>query len=131
MSKTKPKAQGPRASGTQDQKTKRKPSTDKTTQGQASPPPRTTKDTDKSQSVPLVKTTTPQDLEGNIQPASRGAPSIVPHDGTEKHPSVLEGAKIGDRDSAGLKPPADTEPSPSMFQKLTLRTRQPNLSLLE
>ena len=76
--KTKPKAQGPEASGTQASKPKRRPKPKTVTHDQAPPPPGTTKVTDKSQSVSLVHTTTPKDLEGNIQPASRGVPSTFP-----------------------------------------------------
>lgn len=78
MPKTKPKAQGPGASGTQASKPKRKPKSDTATHGQVPPPSGTTKGTGKSQSGSLVHTTAPKDLEGNIQPASRGSPSTFP-----------------------------------------------------
>ena len=53
--------------------------------------------------------------------------SHVSSDATDTNPSVAEGT-TGDKDSGGLKPPADMEPTPPMelriFRKLTLRTRQ-------
>jgi hypothetical protein len=147
--KSKPKAQGSEASGTQASKPKRRPKSKKVTSDQAPPPPGTTKVTDKSQSVSLVHMTTPKDPEGNIQPAGRGATftfpanvsgtsqlesqggaapkysigqhqpvgtgglniSLIPKDATEAHLSVFEGV-IGDKDSEGLKPPTDMEPTP-------------------
>ena len=60
----------------------------------------TSKGTDTSQSVSLVPQTTPQDPEGNKQPAGRGAPSTTPSDGTEKHTSGPEG-KTSPKDSEG------------------------------
>ena len=62
--------------------------------------------------MPLVPTTTLQDLEGNIQPASRGAPSTVPSDGTGQNPPVPKGI-IGDKDSGSRQLLPDIEPTPN------------------
>nr|GEZ13655.1 hypothetical protein [Tanacetum cinerariifolium] len=65
--------------------------------------------TRKSQPLPEGITTDPKDLEGNVQPMDKGLPFMVSDEGTVKTTPCPEGP-CGDKDSEGLKPPADMEP---------------------
>ncbi|GJY53406.1 hypothetical protein Tco_0445070 [Tanacetum coccineum] len=63
----------------------------------------------KSQPLPESTTTDPKDSRGNVQPADKGLTSMSFDDGTVKTTPLPEGPR-GDKDSEGLKPPADMEP---------------------
>ncbi|GJZ48413.1 hypothetical protein Tco_0602245 [Tanacetum coccineum] len=63
----------------------------------------------KSQPLPESTITDPKDSGGNVQPADKGLPSMSSDDSTVKTTLLPEGPR-GDKDSKGLKPPADMEP---------------------
>ncbi|GJW82716.1 hypothetical protein Tco_0155861 [Tanacetum coccineum] len=65
--------------------------------------------TPKSQPLPEGTTTNPKDSRGNIQPTNKGLPSTDSKDGVVKTTTFTKGPR-GDKDSEGLKPPADMEP---------------------
>ncbi|GKC61726.1 hypothetical protein Tco_1089324, partial [Tanacetum coccineum] len=54
-------------------------------------------------------TTDPKYSGGNVQPADKGLPSMIYDDGMVKTTPLPEELR-GDKDSEGLKPPADMEP---------------------
>ncbi|GJV74544.1 hypothetical protein Tco_1506128 [Tanacetum coccineum] len=65
--------------------------------------------TRKLQLFPEGKKFDPKDSVGNIQPIDTGLPSTVSDEGATKTTPLPEGPR-GDKDSGGLKPPADMEP---------------------
>ncbi|GJW89021.1 hypothetical protein Tco_0164361 [Tanacetum coccineum] len=67
-----------------------------------------TKGIRKSQPLPESTTTDPKDSGGNVQPADKGLPSTAFDEGMVKTTPLPEGPRR-DKDSEGLKPPADME----------------------
>ncbi|GKB84301.1 hypothetical protein Tco_0956573 [Tanacetum coccineum] len=65
--------------------------------------------TRKSQPLPESTTINPKDSGGNVQLADKGLPSTDFDEGMVKTTPLPEGPR-GDKDSKGLKPPADMEP---------------------
>ncbi|GKA56758.1 hypothetical protein Tco_0755830 [Tanacetum coccineum] len=65
--------------------------------------------TRKSQLLPEGKKYNPKDSMGNKQPIDTGLPSTIFYEGTVTTMSLPKGPH-GDKDSEGLKPPADMEP---------------------
>nr|GEV48607.1 retrovirus-related Pol polyprotein from transposon TNT 1-94 [Tanacetum cinerariifolium] len=65
--------------------------------------------TRKSKHFPEGTNIDPRDSEGNVQPADRGLPFMASDKGAVKTMSFPEGPR-GEKDSEGLKPPADIEP---------------------
>ncbi|GKB59697.1 hypothetical protein Tco_0915883 [Tanacetum coccineum] len=76
--------------------------------------------TRKSQPLPESTTINPKDSGGNVQPAEKGLPSTASDEGMVKTTPLPEGPR-GDKDSKGLKPPADMEPLTNPIAD-TLRT---------
>ncbi|GKB15642.1 zinc finger, CCHC-type containing protein [Tanacetum coccineum] len=64
--------------------------------------------TRKSQPLPESTTIDPKDSGGNVQPADKGLPSMAYNEGMVKTKPLHEGT-LRDKDSEGLKPPADME----------------------
>ncbi|GKA02591.1 hypothetical protein Tco_0675372 [Tanacetum coccineum] len=65
--------------------------------------------TRKSQPLPEGTNIDPKDSWGKVQPTDRGFPSMASNEGTAKTTPFPERPR-GDKDSEGLKPPADKEP---------------------
>nr|GEX24202.1 retrovirus-related Pol polyprotein from transposon TNT 1-94 [Tanacetum cinerariifolium] len=113
---TLPSSQGPKAPGSLPQKRK-KPKSKKTPtetmrniQLTSTGFPSTLDDgTRKSKHFPEGTNIDPRDSGGNVQPADRGLPFMAFDKGAVKTMSFPEGPR-GEKDSEGLKPPADIEP---------------------
>ncbi|GJV11273.1 putative ribonuclease H-like domain-containing protein [Tanacetum coccineum] len=98
---------GPKAPGSLTQKWK-KPKSKKTPSETMVTPPKPTEGSEQSHSVSSGTVPDPQDLKRNIQLAGTRLPSTL-NGGTRKSQLLLEGP-CRDKDSEGLKPPADMEP---------------------
>nr|GEV74870.1 protein reduced wall acetylation 4-like [Tanacetum cinerariifolium] len=98
-------------------KSKKKPKSKKPpTEAKVTPPPNPTEASEQSHSVSSGNVPDPQDLEknkqlavGNKQPIDTGLPSTISDECTVKTTPLPERPR-GDKDSEGLKPPADMEP---------------------
>ncbi|GJS04155.1 hypothetical protein Tco_0320663 [Tanacetum coccineum] len=113
MTPTLPKSQGLEDSGALSKK-RNKPKSRKTTpKTQVTPSSVPTEDSEKTQPVfsrQTGTTTDPKDSWGNDLSVDKGLPSTIPDEGTSKIQPLSEGPH-GDKDSEGLKPPADMKPS--------------------
>ncbi|GJW24002.1 retrovirus-related pol polyprotein from transposon TNT 1-94 [Tanacetum coccineum] len=113
---TLPKSHGPKASGVLSKK-RQKPKSKKTpTETKVTPSTRPMEGSEKSHLVSLSNVPNPRDPErniqlagGNVQPTDKGLPSMISDKGTAKTTLLPKGPHV-DKDSEGLKPPADMEP---------------------
>ncbi|GKB83919.1 hypothetical protein Tco_0950814 [Tanacetum coccineum] len=114
---TLPQSKGPEASESlphkrkkpKSKKTPTKTKRNKQLAGTGLPSTQLDEGTSKSQLLPEGNKYNPKDLMGNKQPIDTGLPSTIFDEGTVKTMSLPKGPH-GDKDSEGLKPPADMEP---------------------